>query len=47
MPLARKFGARGVIRGVTVGVCGVNFLAGGWVWGVGRRGGEEGEGEGV
>jgi len=45
VPLARKFGARGIIRGVTVGVCGINLVAGGWVYATGKGG--EGEGEGA
>lgn len=35
---------RGVVRGVTMGVCGVNLVAGGWVYAMGKR---EAEGEEV
>lgn len=43
----QKWGTRGVIRGATMGVCGVNLLAGGLVYAVGKRGGGNGEGEAV
>ena len=36
-PLARKFGTRGIIRGTTLGLCGINLLAGGWLYVLGRR----------
>ena len=33
-----------MVRGVTMGVCGINLVSGGLVYGLGKR---EGEGEGV
>lgn len=38
----QKFGTRGVVRGTAMGVCAVNVVAGGWVYGTGGRG-REGE----
>ena len=35
---------RGVVRGATMGVCGVNLVGGGLVYVMGKR---EGDGEGV
>ena len=43
-PLVNKFGTRGLIRGATLGLCGVNLVAGGIVYAVGKR---DGEGKGV
>lgn len=40
--IVQKFGARGVIRGATVGLCLANLAGGGWAWLVGRRRKEEG-----
>ncbi|KAK0514471.1 hypothetical protein JMJ35_003088 [Cladonia borealis] len=43
-----KFGVRGVVRGATMGVCGVNLVSGGLVYVMGKREKEgEAEGEGV
>lgn len=42
-PLMKKWGARGIIRGATMGLCGVNLVAGGLVYAVGKRD-KEGEG---
>jgi len=36
-PLAKKFGTRGIIRGTTLGLCGVNLVAGGLVYALGKR----------
>ncbi|KAL2041225.1 hypothetical protein N7G274_006170 [Stereocaulon virgatum] len=43
-PLVNKFGTRGLIRGATLGLCGVNLVTGGIVYAVGKR---DGEGKGV
>lgn len=42
-PLAKKFGTRGIIRGTTLGICGINLVAGGLVYAVGKEEGEEGQ----
>lgn len=36
-----RFGARGLVRGVTMGVAGVNLVAGGITYAFGRRKEEE------
>jgi len=36
-PLAKKFGTRGILRGTTLGLCGVNLVAGGLVYAVEKR----------
>ncbi|KAL9013411.1 MAG: hypothetical protein Q9173_001887 [Seirophora scorigena] len=41
--MMQRFGTRGVVRGAAMGVCAVNLVAGGWVYGTGKRG----EGENV
>ncbi len=33
----QKFGTRGIVRGTTMGVCGINVLAGGWVYATGKK----------
>ncbi|KAL8778435.1 MAG: hypothetical protein Q9213_007414 [Squamulea squamosa] len=40
--IMQKFGTRGIVRGTTMGVCGINMLAGGWVYATGDRA-QEGE----
>ncbi|KAI9716013.1 MAG: hypothetical protein M1812_005647 [Candelaria pacifica] len=40
-PFTRKWGARGMIRGATMGVCIANLLGGGLTCAFGRRGKEE------
>ncbi|KAL8770280.1 MAG: hypothetical protein Q9209_003916 [Squamulea sp. 1 TL-2023] len=40
--MMQKFGTRGIVRGTTMGVCGINMLAGGWVYATGNRA-QEGE----
>lgn len=40
-----KFGVRGVFRGLTMGVAGVNVIAGGLVYGFSKREREVGEGQ--
>ena len=39
--MLQKFGTRGVVRGTAMGLSVVNLVAGGWVYGTGRR--EDGE----
>lgn len=39
----QKFGTRGIVRGSAIGVCAVNAVAGGLVYGTGKRGEREGE----
>ncbi|KAL6714902.1 hypothetical protein ACLMJK_007162 [Lecanora helva] len=34
---SKKFGTRGIIRGTTMGFCGINLVAGGWVYLLGKR----------
>jgi hypothetical protein len=41
--LMNKFGARGMIRGVTVGLCLVNLVGGGLAYGFGSRSKEDSE----
>ncbi|KAK7608094.1 hypothetical protein JOL62DRAFT_582286 [Phyllosticta paracitricarpa] len=41
-----KFGARGILRGVTVGLCAVNVVGGGLAYVFGKREEQEGEGNG-
>lgn len=36
-----KFGARGLVRGATLGLCAANVVGGGWAWLMGRRKNEE------
>ncbi|MCJ1233961.1 hypothetical protein MMC14_001919 [Varicellaria rhodocarpa] len=36
-PLMKKWGARGIIRGSTMGICALNLLGGGFVYATGRR----------
>ncbi len=36
--LTNKFGARGLVRGATMGLCVVNILSGGLVYAFGKRG---------
>lgn len=38
-----KFGARGIIRGATIGLCLVNLVGGGLAYGFGSRSKEESE----
>jgi len=45
MGFMNKFGARGVIRGVTVGLCLVNLVGGGLAYGFGSRSKEDNEGK--
>ncbi|KAL8652345.1 MAG: hypothetical protein Q9226_004306 [Calogaya cf. arnoldii] len=40
--MMQKFGMRGIVRGATIGVCGINLLACGWVYTTGKRA-DEGE----
>ncbi|KAL8848115.1 MAG: hypothetical protein Q9221_006835 [Calogaya cf. arnoldii] len=40
--MMQKFGTRGIVRGATMGVCGINLLACGWVYATGKRA-DEGE----
>lgn len=40
-PLMQKWGARGIIRGATMGLCVANFLSGGLVYAIGKRSTEE------
>ncbi|KAI4270289.1 MAG: hypothetical protein L6R38_007178 [Xanthoria sp. 2 TBL-2021] len=40
--MMQKFGTRGIVRGTTMGVCGINVLAGGWVYATGKKA-DEGE----
>ena len=46
-PLLSKWGARGLIRGATFGLCGANLVAGGLVYAVGKRDDEPAEGDGT
>ncbi|KAL8763802.1 MAG: hypothetical protein Q9184_000504 [Pyrenodesmia sp. 2 TL-2023] len=34
--MMQRFGTRGVVRGTAMGVCLVNLVAGGWVYGTGK-----------
>lgn len=36
-PLAKKFGARGIVRGASLGLCAANAVAGGWAYWRGTR----------
>ena len=36
-PLTQRFGARGLIRGATMGLCAVNLVAGSMVYAIGKR----------
>ncbi|KAL8711566.1 MAG: hypothetical protein Q9220_003976 [cf. Caloplaca sp. 1 TL-2023] len=39
--ILQKFGTRGIVRGTTLGICGINVVAGGWVYATARK--DEGE----
>lgn len=43
--ITRKFGARGITRGATMVLCGVNAVAGSWAYWSGGRKEEEGKGK--
>ncbi|MCJ1271713.1 hypothetical protein MMC22_011618 [Lobaria immixta] len=45
-PLMRKWGARGIIRGTTVGLCATNLAGGALVYAIGKRSKEEAAREG-
>jgi len=45
-PFVQKWGARGIIRGATLGLCVANVLGGGFTYAIGRRSKEEGAREG-
>ncbi|KAL8861258.1 MAG: hypothetical protein Q9178_002474 [Gyalolechia marmorata] len=36
----QRFGTRGIVRGATMGICGINVVAGGWVYATGQTAGE-------
>lgn len=42
-PFMKKWGARGIIRGATMGICLVNLVGGGLAYTMGKREDEEGE----
>ncbi|MCJ1426249.1 hypothetical protein MMC29_004152 [Sticta canariensis] len=45
-PLMRKWGARGIIRGTTVGLCATNVVGGALVYAIGKRSKEDSAREG-
>ncbi|KAI9829061.1 MAG: hypothetical protein M1832_000084 [Thelocarpon impressellum] len=42
-PFTTRWGVRGIVRGATMGMCAVNLVAGGLVYGLGRRKGGDAE----
>jgi len=42
-PFTKKFGARGIVRGMTMGLCLVNMIGGGLAYTLGKREEEEEE----
>lgn len=43
--IMKKFGARGIVRGATLGLCAVNAVAGGWAYWRGTRDEKAAEGK--